>query len=172
MDATHRVKSWVEVAAAAALGAILSLVKVYTLPQGGSVTATGLPILFLAVWRGPGAGATAGLILGALKLALGPILVHPAQILFDYPVPYALLGVAGFFPRLPGLGVLGASLCRLASHTFSGAVFFASYAPPGMDPWRYSLAYNASYILPETLLCIILVPILVRRVAGAGLPVD
>ena len=167
-----RVKRWVEIAAASALGAILSLVKVYSLPQGGSVTATMLPIMFLAVWRGPRAGVLAGLILGVMKLALGPVIVHPVQVLFDYPIPYALLGVAGFFRRLPAMGALVAGLFRLASHTFSGAVFFASYAPPGVSVWKYSLAYNAGYILPETLLCVVLVPILVRRVAGAGLSAD
>jgi len=164
-----RVKGGVEVAAAAALGAVLSLVKVYTLPQGGSVTATMLPVLFLALWRGPRAGALAGLALGVLKLTLGPVIVHPVQVLFDYPIPYALLGVAGFFRRLPALGALVASLCRLTVHTYSGAVFFASYAPPGVSVWEYSLGYNASYLLPEAMICIVLVPILLRRVAGAGL---
>jgi thiamine transporter len=168
-ESVSRVKGWVEVAVAAALGAILSLIKVYTLPQGGSVTATMLPVLFLALWRGPRAGALAGLTLGFLKLTLGPVIVHPAQVLFDYPVPYALLGVAGFFRRLPALGALTASLCRLAAHTYSGAVFFASYAPPGVSVWEYSLGYNASYILPEALISIVLVPVLLRRVAGAGL---
>lgn len=154
---------------AAALGVILSLIKVYRLPQGGSVTATTLPVLFLAVWRGPKAGAAAGLVLGLLKLTLGPIIVHPAQVLFDYLIPFALLGVAGFLPRYPAMGVLVGSLCRGASHTFSGAIFFASYAPPGMNVWKYSVLYNASYVLPEALICIVLVPILLRRVAGAGL---
>ncbi|MSS70841.1 MAG: energy-coupled thiamine transporter ThiT [Candidatus Latescibacteria bacterium] len=166
-EPVNRVKRWVEIAVAAALGAVLSLVKVYTLPQGGSVTVTTLPILFLALWRGPGTGATAGMVLGLLKLVLGPIVVHPVQILLDYPVPFALLGVAGFFPRYPAMGVLAGSLCRGASHVLSGVVFFASYAPPGVNVWKYSLVYNASYVLPEALLCIALVPILLRRVAGA-----
>lgn len=162
-----RIRLWVEVAAASALGAILSLVKVYTLPQGGSVTATMLPVLFLSVWRGPRAGCLAGLVLGCLKLALGPVILHPIQVLFDYPIPYAVLGVAGFFRRLPALGSLVGGVLRLGSHTLSGAVFFASFAPPGISPWEYSLTYNALYILPETLLCVVLVPILLRRVAGA-----
>lgn len=162
----RRLRLWLEIAAASALGAILSLIKVYSLPQGGSVTATMLPILFLALWRGPRAGALAGLLLGGLKLALGPFIVHPVQVLFDYPIPYALLGVAGFFQRFPALGTLVASLLRLGSHTFSGAVFFASFAPPGANHWAYSLAYNAGYILPEVILCSVLVPILLRRVAG------
>jgi thiamine transporter len=164
-----RVKGWVEVAVAAALGAVLSLIKVYTLPQGGAVTVATLPVLFLALWRGPKAGATAGVVLGLLKLALGPIVVHPVQVLLDYPVPYALLCVAGLFPRYPAMGVLAGSLCRGASHALSGAIFFASYAPPGVSVWKYSVLYNASHVLPEALLCIVLIPILLRRVAGAGL---
>lgn len=167
-EAVNRVKRWVEIAVAAALGAVLSLIKVYTLPQGGSVTVTTLPVLFLALWRGPEAGATAGMVLGLLKLVLGPVVVHPVQVLLDYPVPFALLGVAGFFPRYPAMGVLVGSLCRGASHAFSGVIFFASYAPPGANIWKYSVLYNASYILPEALLCIVLAPILLRRVAGAG----
>lgn len=165
----HPVKGWVEVAVAAALGAVLGLIKVYTLPQGGSVTVATLPALFLALWRGPKAGATAGGVLGLLKLALGPTVVHPVQVLLDYPLPYALLGVAGLFPRYPAAGVLIGSLCRGASHALSGAIFFASYAPPGVSVWKYSVLYNAGHVLPEALLCIVLIPILLRRVAGAGL---
>ena len=37
----------------------------------------------------------------------------------------------------------------------SGAVVFASYAPQGQNPWIYSMIYNASYMVPDGILNIV-----------------
>lgn len=37
----------------------------------------------------------------------------------------------------------------------SGAVVFASYAPQGQNPWIYSMIYNATYMIPDGILNII-----------------
>lgn len=39
----------------------------------------------------------------------------------------------------------------------SGVIFFGAYAPEGMNPLVYSLGYNASYLVPEAIVTLILV---------------
>ena len=44
------------------------------------------------------------------------------------------------------------SLIRFVSSFLSGVLLWGSYAPEGMNVWVYSLAYNASYMLPNAIL--------------------
>lgn len=152
--------------AAAALAFILGYLKLYRLPQGGSITLATLPLLYVALWRGPRTGTLAGLLCGMLNL-VGGFIIHPVQLLLDYPVPFACLGLAGLWPRYPRAGILFANLLRCVSHVASGAVFFGSYAPDGVSVWHYAAAYNLSFVLPELAIGIVLVPVLLRRVIRA-----
>ena len=53
------------------------------------------------------------------------------------------------------VGVFG----RFIFSTISGIVFFASYAPEGMNPILYSLGYQASYLVPEAVITLIIISI-------------
>jgi thiamine transporter len=89
----------VEIAMAVALAAALSLMKVYTMPQGGSVSLEMLPLLYIAVRRGVGVGLAAGAVFGFLQFLLpGFYAVHPAQVALDYVVAFGALGLAGLVP--------------------------------------------------------------------------
>lgn len=289
-------RTLVTVAVAAALSAALSYLRIIEMPQGGSVTLDMVPILYVALWRGPGIGISAGALAGLLQLLLHPFIVHPIQVLLDYPLAMAACGLAGFFRsfdneralrsglavvigtlavaiagmqwfelerisdsssiilsrkdgfrtvlntepdttfgdiearmvtirergdagrdtidtetahgdvarrwldeamntvRTRQLGWLGTTLVLLAAlgglalvarylpvsgvsigvlvagavkfglHFLSGAVFFGAYAPAGESVWIYSAAYNAAYMIPQTLLALLLLPPLLRRV--------
>ena len=125
-------------AMAAAMAVLLGYLKIYRLPQGGSITLETVPILFVALLRGARLGIFAGLITGCLKLLLGPFIVHPVQLLLDYPLPFALLGLSAILPRFPRIGILLGNSVRFLSHFVSGIVFFGSFVPEGMSIWRYS----------------------------------
>lgn len=153
-----------EVGVAVALAAVLSLIRVFRMPQGGSVSLEMVPIFYVALRRGAGTGILAGLVLGMVKLVLEPFVVHPIQFLMDYPLAFGLLGVAGFFSRLPLAGVFVGSAGRFLMHLLSGVIFFASYAPEGSNVWVYSATYNASYMVPE--LAIALIVMLLLGVRG------
>ena len=56
---------------------------------------------------------------------------------------------------------------KYLSHFASGAFLFASYAPEGMNPIVYSLRYNAIYVAPTLILCMIVVPLLYSRLKNA-----
>ena len=166
---------------AIALSSVLSLVKLFAMPQGGSVTAASmLPILFVALAFGPAWGIGIGAVYGLLQFVIEPYSPHWASIILDYPLAFGLLGLAGFFalpkatrleerqilrrlgsirwPMVIGAVVTG-MLGRTISLVISGIVFYASYAGD-QNPLIYSLVYNLSYMVPEAIITlIILVPL-------------
>lgn len=152
------VRVMVEAAVMIALATILSVIVVYRAPQGGSVTpASMVPLLILALRHGPKVGLMAGSVYGLLQLWIGPFILHWLQVIIDYPLAFAMLGLAGLLPRYPLLSVAVGILGRAVSHVVAGAVFFAHYAPEGTSPWLYSLVYNGSYLVPELVLSLLVV---------------
>ncbi|HAH70060.1 MAG TPA: energy-coupled thiamine transporter ThiT [Synergistaceae bacterium] len=151
-----------------ALSAALSFVRLFALPQGGSVSLGMLPILIFALRRGGSAGVSAGLAVGMLKLFMGGYVIHPIQALLDYPVANALIGTAGFFRANRYLGAAAASLMNLFASVLSGVVFFSDYAPEGMNVWLYSFLYNASVVIPEAVICIALIYLILPRLDKIG----
>ena len=115
-----------------------------------------LPLMLFAWCYGPVPGIAAGLVYGTLQLLQDFYVVHPLQLLLDYMFAFTALGLAGLFPKSLNLGILTAGITRLLMHVISGFVFFGSYAPEGQHPLLYSLAYNASVILPDLAICLIL----------------
>jgi len=159
----ERLRRLTETAIAVALVAVLSNIRVYKLPQGGSVTAASLvPIFYIALRWGAPWGMLAGALAGVVNYILEPFFVHPIQVLLDYPVAFGALGLAGFLARWPAAGIVAGGAGRWLAHFISGVVFFASYAPPGQSPWVYSAIYNGSYMLPEVAISIVVTLVLLR----------
>src|SRR5439155_25899855 len=155
---TMRIKLLAEVAGAVALSGALNLVRVFTFPEGGSITLAAMtPVILLALRRGAKAGTIAGAIFGLVDLIELPFVVHPLQLLLDYPIAFGALGLAGFFQRkhwekllqlrpsmsraLPIVGVIVAISARFLCHFVSGIVYFSSYAPSDQRPVIYSARY-------------------------------
>jgi len=149
-----------------ALASVLSLIKLMPMPMGGSLTpASMLPLLLFAYVYGTVPGLTLGALYGVMQFILdGGQWIWTGAIpnLLDYPIAFGLLGLAGLFNKLEneklGLSLgffLGCFGRFLASFT-SGVVFYAKWAPEGMHPAVYSAGYNAAYMLPECLLCIVI----------------
>ena len=144
-----------------ALSTALSFVILFTLPQGGSVTAASMvPIIWLALRRGPKIGMFAGALYGVVQLAILPYAYNPVQVLLDYPLAFGCLGLAGFFRNRSLAGVAIAILGRFVMHFISGVVFFASFAPAGESPIVYSAVYNASYLIPEMIISLFVIYLL------------
>lgn len=144
-----------------ALAFILDMLKVYTLPNGGGSISLGsmIPILLISFIYGPSIGLFTGFLFGVLKLIIDPYILNPIQVLFDYPLPFMAVGVAGFFKN-KYLGATLGMLLRFACHFISGVIFFGSYAPAGMSPIIYSLAVNGFAVGGELLICLALLAFL------------
>lgn len=153
----------VETAVLVALSLLLSLITFWKMPQGGSVSLEMLPIFVLAFRRGGKVGMAGGALLGLLKLLINPYILHPIQVIFDYPLPFALLGVGGFVKGSRLLGVIVGSFLRYVTHVISGVAFFAEYAPEGTPALLYSMSYNASYLIVEAILVAIVIHLLSKR---------
>ncbi|KYH28307.1 MULTISPECIES: energy-coupled thiamine transporter ThiT [Clostridium] len=132
------------------LATVLKVFRIYHLPQGGSITAGSMvPILLVAFFYGPEIGFLTGFLYGLITLSLDPYILHPVQVLFDYPLPFIALGLAGYFPERKVLGSVVAIFGRFLCHFISGWVFFGSFAPKGMSPFIYSFTVNGLFILVE-----------------------
>ena len=176
MNRSFPIRVQAELAFAISLAAVLGLFKL-KLPHllyGGSVSLDSVPLFVAAFRHGPGAGGMAGLAYGFVHFAMSPYFVHPVQLALDYPLAYATVGVAALgtswrvtengyaWPRLAA-AIAMAEVIRLGLHFLSGVVYFGHLAPEGMEVWRYSLGYNASYLIPEVVLYILFVPMVLRR---------
>ena len=147
-----------EIAVSVSLAVICSFIKVWEMPQGGSVALTMIPLLIISIRRGTYAGVTAGAIYGVISLLIAGVIYHPMSILLDYVLAFGLLGLAGLFKKgVKGivLGSIMGVFGRFVSSTLSGAVLFASYAPEGQNPWVYSLVYQATYMVPELIIALV-----------------
>ena len=164
------------------LSFVLSLIRLYRMPSGGSVTpASMLPVMLFAAAFGAGPGVLAGavltvlLLVGALKLVVGAVLatVHPligafytfffatlvgkalTMCLLDYVLAYAALGLCGLYKPLKKvkgglyISMVFAVLFRLVSAALAGYMFWET-------AWWASVAYNGIYLIPDTLICMLL----------------
>jgi thiamine transporter len=167
----QKVKLLAEVAVMVALSGALYAIKIFTLPQGGSVTlASMVPVFLLALRRGPKIGIAGGVILGLIALVEdlstgAEVIVSAAQPFFDYPLAFGVLGIAGFFREEPLLGVAIGVAARFCSHFVSGILFFASFVPAGENLYVYSAVYNGSFLLPEFVITALIMIGLVRMKA-------
>ncbi len=149
------------IAIALALATVLKIFRIYHLPQGGSITLGSMvPLLIIAFMYGPLIGSLTGFIYGIITLFMDPFILSPIQVLFDYPLPFLVLGIAGFFKNKKLLGSFIAIFLRFICHFISGVAFFGSYAPEGVPPFIYSLLVNGSFIAIEGLICLIIIKFL------------
>lgn len=150
-------------AVALALAMVCSMIKFANLPMGGSCTLCSM--LFIALigyWYGPYIGLTAGFAYGLLQFIIEPIFYTLPQMLIDYPLAFGALGLAGFFAgKKNGLqiGYIVGVIGRYIFAIISGVVFFGAYAPEGTPAIVYSLGYNATYIVPEAIITLIIISI-------------
>lgn len=177
-----KTKKLVEMSILVALAFVLDYVaNIYSgwfWPFGGSISISLVPLAVIAFRYGWVAGFLSGFTMGLLQLLTGAYIMHPIQVLFDYPLPYAVLGFAGFFASKVNAVEVGrrslyiwlatgiGSIARLVCHIISGVVFFADYAPEGMNPVVYSVGYNTPFVLASYILSAIILVILYKRYAN------
>lgn len=151
-------------AMAIALATVTSMIKLFELPMGGSVTLFSmLFIVLIGYWYGLGGGLTVAIAYGVLQLLLDPYILSFPQMLVDYILAFGALGLAGIFHNSKhGLikGYIVAVLGRYFFSFLSGWIFFGMYAPDNFpNAVVYSLAYNGSYLGAEALITLIVIAI-------------
>jgi len=137
---------------------------------GGSIDLVMLPLIVFAVHRGLGWGLGAGLVFGTLKFFLaGGVAVNWQSMLLDYSAAYMCVGLAGLMRGKRGalpLGALIGCLGRFAIHFISGITVYAILIPTEIlslltgSAAIYSLLYNGTYMLPNTVFAVALCALL------------
>lgn len=148
-----------ECAVGVALAVLCSFIKVWEMPQGGSIALTMVPLFIISYRRGVGAGVLSGAVYGVVSLIFAGVVYHPMSILLDYVLAFGVIGISGLFKKnLSGIifGTTAGVAGRFISSLISGAVLFGSYAPEGQNPWIYSLVYQTTYLLPELIICLVI----------------
>lgn len=160
-----------------ALATIFSIwPKFYELPTGGSITIEMLPIVLVALRNGTKWGALTGFVHGILQMILGfsnvlycqTLISQIGCILLDYVLAFTVLGLAYIiakpFKKNWQLGYIVAAvvvcLLRFLCSFLSGILLWGSFAPEGQPVWLYSLTYNGSYMLPNTIIVAVVIGIL------------
>ncbi|MGL4992092.1 MAG: energy-coupled thiamine transporter ThiT [Sarcina sp.] len=144
-------RKMIVIALFSAMAFVLSFIKIWTLPQGGSINMLPmLPVMLIAVLYGTTEGITCGLIYGILTLITGGHIVSIAEALLDYIFACATLGLAGIVGRDKKwkilIGAIIAVFLSVFSNIISGVYFYGMYAPAGMNLWWYSIVYNFSTV--------------------------
>lgn len=151
-----------------ALSTVLSVLKLFEMPYGGSITlASMLPVCVVAYRHGYKYGLGTALVTAVIQMLLGlknfsyfttPISII-ALALFDYILAFLVFGLAGMFKKavknqsvalLSGAAV--ASVLRYVCHVISGCTVWAGLSIPTEAALLYSLSYNATYMVPETII--------------------
>ena len=154
-----------------AIAVILSIVKLAELPYGGSITlASMLPVVIISYRYGMKWGLLSGLVYGLLQLALGThVFTYVsgavsviAVIVLDYLLAFMMIGFSALgrkFSKNQAAALLSgsliAALLRYFSHVISGATVWAGLSIPTEAALKFSLIYNATYMLPELLILLI-----------------
>ena len=168
-----------------ALAVVLSVIKIWQMPLGGSITLVSmLPICIISFRHGVKWGFLSSFVYSLFQLVLGITVdgvfgwgLTPAMligcIMFDYIIAFTVLGIAGIC-RKKGevgfyVGIILAFFLRFVSHFLSGYVIFANleqWTAFGStftnSPALYSICYNGFYIVPELIITIIVVVALMR----------
>ena len=153
-----------------ALAQVLGYIKLWQLPNGGSVTLSMLPIFVFCIRWGFGPGLLVSFAFGLLQLFLDVAYSAGWQsIIGDYLLAFAVMGFAGLFKgKKNGIywGSLLGTFLRFLVHYVTGATLWAEYMPDeffGMtmtSPWIYSALYNGSFLLLSLVLTLVVVAIL------------
>lgn len=173
-----------ECAVMLALAFALSCAKLFEMPMGGSVTvASMLPIMLISVKYGIGAGLSTSFIYSLTQLmqAFASANVFPycengktlvICILFDYIVPFTLIGLAGVFHKAKltknvevnvYVGIVSVVVLRFFSHFITGVAIWGQWAPDGMGKYVYSFLYNAGFLSVDFLICIVCAILIFRK---------
>jgi len=145
------------------LAIVLNQIQFFPMPQGGAVTAFSmLPIALCGYFLGVRKGLIAGICVGLLNLIFNPYIIHPLQLLLDYPLAFGALGLGAFFRNSrKGLYIsyVFGVFCRYICSVLSGIIFFGSYAPANFNAVTWSLWYNITYMGTECIMTLIVLSI-------------
>ena len=137
---------------------------------GGDIDLVMIPLFILSFRNGWKYGILGGAVFGFLKCLIGGgIGWGLPSVMLDYVLAYAAVGVAGFFKDkywAIELSTFIGCLARFMIHFISGVTLYMITVPTEVagvtfaNPVIYSIVYNALYMLPNTVIAVIIMALL------------
>lgn len=160
-----------ECAVLVGLAVAVSFFKIQIGAFGGSIDFVMIPLFIICYRRGIGYGVASGLVFGFIKCIIGGgIGWGLPSVLLDYVLAYGACGMAGLFRRkrvlLPLAAFVGC-FARFIIHFISGVTIYAISTETKIsgivtsNAWLYSLIYNGIYMLPNTVIAVVVMAILI-----------
>ncbi|MCR5686965.1 MAG: energy-coupled thiamine transporter ThiT [Lachnospiraceae bacterium] len=161
-----KTKKLIESSIMVAIATVLSMIKLLDLPYGGTVTiGCMLPVIIISYRHGIRWGLLSGAVFGIIQQLLGLNTLSyvttwqsvAAVMLLDYIVAFTVIGLGGIYrkslaqPRALVLGTVTVCILRYICHVISGATVWAGLSIPTEAAFWYSVGYNATYMIPETI---------------------
>lgn len=153
------------------LSLVLERIKLFSMPFGGSVTLGHyVPLILISYKYGAFKGIITSFIFSIVNMAFS-FKVPPAKsiqsffalIIFDYILPYIVIGAVSFFgkffkksPNKIYIETATSFILKILISSFSGVVIWKEYIPFDSEIWIYSLIYNSLYLIPEYLITILI----------------
>lgn len=170
MNSRTRIRMICEGALMVAAAQILSIIKLWEMPWGGSIVLAMVPMILFSVRWGLGSGLLAGFVFGVLQFVFdGGFAIGWQSIIGDYLLAFTALGLAGVAKgKKYGvfIGAVIGGLARFVVHFVVGATVWAAYMPdvfmnlPMQNPWIYSALYNLLYMLPNIVITMVVFAVL------------
>lgn len=155
-----------------ALSTVLYTFAVFRLPNGGAITfGSMVPLIVYAFLYDVKWSLLVSFAFVVIQLIIG-FYPPPSQdflsffilILLEYVIVFGIPGLAGVFGKLfkgKTASMVGATVIimviQFICHFISGILIWNSNAPAGQPVWLYSLGYNASYMVGELIISVVLV---------------
>ena len=142
------------------LDVAVNTLGILQMPNGGSLGVSVIPLLMASYHLGWQKGTVVAVLSILLQYVTGPMYTPDLiGFLLDYFFAFSVYGLASLFPNYKWFysGVLITNLVRLISSTLSGILVWET------APWA-SLVYNATYMIPTTILCLVLLPLVMPRI--------
>ena len=142
------------------LDVAVNTLGILQMPNGGSLGVSVIPLLMASYHLGWQKGTVVAVLSILLQYVTGPMYTPDlVGFLLDYFVAFSVYGLASLFPNYKWFysGVLVTNLVRLICSTLSGILVWET------APWA-SLVYNATYMIPTAILCLVLLPLVMPRI--------
>ena len=145
-----------------ALAAVLDAIHLFRMPNGGSVTVVSLlPLILFAYVYGTVPGLILGFVHGILQFMFGGYFLNVIQLLLDYPLAFAVMGLAGLFNTMQNeraglaIGTVVGCAARWFVAALAGLVFWSDLTEGIWPAMVYTITYNASYMIPECIITVV-----------------
>ena len=153
------VKTITRIGVVAAITTILSMITVYQLPAGGSISLYLIPLIICSLNMKFAEGFFLAIVCATLQIIFGGFVLNPIQVILDYYLPLVLITslptlVKGNYKYLL---VLVGFCIALLSYIISGMIFFETL-------FAASFAYNASFFIPTIIISLPVAYLVNKRV--------